>query len=99
MAHNPFAAKLTLADAQEIRRRHAAGESQRQLAREYGVSPQAVHRVVLGQVHRQRAASGRPTETPTDKPTPCQEATDGAPKETISVHSERYIEGPTPGPD
>lgn len=37
---------VTADDVREIRRRYAAGESQRQLAREYGVSHPTVHNIV-----------------------------------------------------
>lgn len=44
---NP-AAKLTADDARTIRERHAAGEQQSRLAREFGVTRQQVHHVVHG---------------------------------------------------
>lgn len=43
-------AKLTEADVVEIRRRHANGAKQKHLAREYGVRPGTIHKIV----HRQR---------------------------------------------
>lgn len=44
------AAKLTAAQAAEIRRRYAAGESQRPLAREFGISQPVVSKVVRGEL-------------------------------------------------
>lgn len=41
-------AKLNFEIAAEIRSRHAAGESQASLAREFGVKPPAINKIVLG---------------------------------------------------
>lgn len=48
---HPFGAKLSLDDAVLIRARHAAGESARQLAAEYGVAPASVHALLRGEAH------------------------------------------------
>ena len=42
---------MTFTDAEEIRRRHAQGESYRQLADYYGVSHTHIARIVKGQAH------------------------------------------------
>jgi hypothetical protein len=57
---NSSAAKITWDIADEIRRRCAAGESQRILAADFSISQQSVSRVVTGQtwVRRQPAVPG-----------------------------------------
>jgi DNA-binding XRE family transcriptional regulator len=58
-------AKLTYAIVDECRRRHADGESQASLAREFGVSQKTMHRAISGETWRQahalpvRARDGR----------------------------------------
>lgn len=48
---HPFAGKLSLDDAVQIRARYAAGTSARELAAEYGVAPASVHAVLRGEAH------------------------------------------------
>ena len=48
--------KLTFAQAQEIRRRRAAGEKPTALAGEFGVAPAAIRQIVIGRTYRQEAA-------------------------------------------
>lgn len=91
---HPFAGKLTQADAEEIRRRHAAGESLRELGLSFGVSAQAVHRVVLGQVHR--SVPKQNAEVRANKNAPCQVAAGQGAEEPNSVLSRKYTRGPTP---
>lgn len=45
--------RLTMAQAREIRRRNAAGESQRQLAREFPVSQQAISDIINGKTYKE----------------------------------------------
>ena len=47
-------AKLLDQQAEMIRQRYEQGTSQRQLAREYGVSHQVVFRIIWGQSYRPR---------------------------------------------
>lgn len=47
----PASNKLTFEQAEEMRRRHAAGEGAYVLAREYGVSPVAVYAILEGRIH------------------------------------------------
>ena len=51
---HPFPAKLTLEQAEVIRKRYAAGESPAQLASEFGVAPSSVYAVVHERAHRRR---------------------------------------------
>lgn len=53
--------KLTYAQAEEIRSRHAKGEGRTHLAKEYSVSIQIVHRVLLGVTYRFAPISERET--------------------------------------
>lgn len=50
-APSPFAPKLDLRDAVEIRRAHAAGVSARDLAAAYGLAKSSVHEVLRGRAH------------------------------------------------
>lgn len=43
--------KLTLAQAEEVRRRNAAGESQKSLGREFGVSHVAIRQILIGMTY------------------------------------------------
>lgn len=47
--HNSSLAKLTMDIAEEIRRRHAAGERRAALAAEFGVGVETIRRVVIGE--------------------------------------------------
>ena len=49
--------KLTDADAIEIRRRYARGESPTDLARMYGIGRQAIYKIVDGTHYRERTAA------------------------------------------
>lgn len=51
---HPFPPKLSLGQAEEIRRRYDAGESPSRLALEYGVAPSSVYAVVQERAHRRR---------------------------------------------
>ena len=51
---HPFPAKLSLEQAEVIRKRYAAGESPAQLATEYGVAASSVYAVVQERAHRRR---------------------------------------------
>jgi Mor family transcriptional regulator len=47
---------LTFDQAEEIRRRYTAGETQSQIAREYGVTSQTVGSIVRGKTHKRRVS-------------------------------------------
>jgi hypothetical protein len=51
---HPFPPKLTLAEAEDIRTRHAAGEAPRTLATEYGIALSSVYDVLRGRAHPPR---------------------------------------------
>lgn len=51
-SNHPFAPKLTVAQAEEIRRRYEAGESPTRLAAHYGIARSSLYSVVRGRTHR-----------------------------------------------
>jgi hypothetical protein len=49
---HPFPSKITLARAEEIRRRVADGQSTIAIARQYGIARTSVHDILAGRSHR-----------------------------------------------
>jgi hypothetical protein len=56
VSNHPFAPKLTVERAEEIRRRYRDGESPSLLAAHYGIARSSLYAVVRGRSHRPRVS-------------------------------------------